>query len=211
VTTRPWLWPALRLAFGLLGLVAVGTQLTIQVGRGYSVVNFFSYFTNLSNLFAAVVLILGAARPVSPSPAWQPGDALRCLSAVNMIVVGVVYALLLRHADLGSLRAWINTVLHEVMPVAVALDWLIQPPRRQLGAGFLLLCLAFPLVYLAYILLRGAVVEWYPYPFLDPDRIGGYAVVALYVVGIGVTFLLVAWLLRALGNRRAGAVATEGN
>jgi hypothetical protein len=48
-------------------LAAIARELAIHVGAGYSVVNFFSYFTNLANLFAAGVLLrdvdLGALRP----------------------------------------------------------------------------------------------------------------------------------------------------
>jgi carbon starvation protein CstA len=50
-----------RLFFGLLTLAAIATQLVIQIQRGLSVVNFFSFFTILSNLFAAVVMIIGTA------------------------------------------------------------------------------------------------------------------------------------------------------
>lgn len=47
-----------RLFFGLLGLATIGTQLGIQIQSGFSLVNFFSYFTNLSNSIAFVVFFL---------------------------------------------------------------------------------------------------------------------------------------------------------
>jgi hypothetical protein len=59
MTNRPALI-AIRLALGLLALLAIGTQLSIHIQRGFNVVNFFSFFTNLSNLFAAIVLLMGA-------------------------------------------------------------------------------------------------------------------------------------------------------
>ena len=52
---------AMRMTFGLLALTAIGRQFVIQVQSGFSIVNFFSFFTNLSNIFAAVVLLRGAA------------------------------------------------------------------------------------------------------------------------------------------------------
>ena len=60
-TNRPIL-AALRLLFGLLIAAALGRQLFIQFEMGYSIANFFSYFTNLSNLFVAAVLVFGAFR-----------------------------------------------------------------------------------------------------------------------------------------------------
>ena len=50
-----------RLFFGVLTLVAVGIQFFgVHLPHGFDAVNFFSYFTNLSNIFASVVFIVGA-------------------------------------------------------------------------------------------------------------------------------------------------------
>ena len=82
----------------------------------------------------------------------------------NLFAAGV----LLRDVDLGALRPWINVLLHYVMPVVVVAGWLRRPVRTQRGATGWLPVLAFPLAYVAYVLVRGAMVGWYPYPFLDP-------------------------------------------
>jgi len=193
-------WSALRLFFGLLTLVAIGWQLAIHVRMGFDVVNFFSFFTNLSNLLAAIVLVLGARRLWRPA-STGPDEGLRALSAVNMVVVGIVFSLLLRDVDLGALRPWINTLLHHVMPCVVLLDWLLQPPRTRLGGRQLLWTLVFPMAYLVYTLVRGSRTGWYPYPFLNPANVGGYGGVALYAAGIALTFGLTGWGLLALGNR----------
>ncbi len=55
----------------------------------------------------------------------------------------------------------------------------------------------FPLLYLAYTLIRGAIVGFYPYPFLNPAHTEGYFGVALYCVAILVIFLVLGWLLIA--------------
>jgi cytochrome c biogenesis protein CcdA len=91
------------------------------------------------------------------------------------------------------------------MPVAVAVDWLIAPPRSAMTARHLLMALVFPALYLAYVIVRGARTAWYPYPFLDPAHVGGYAAVAAYALGITLTFLLAAWALLRGGNRIAAS------
>ena len=129
------------------------------------------------------------------------------MSAANMAVVGIVFSVLLRDVDLGSLLPWVNFVLHYVMPCLVVLDWLLQPPNGTLGTTQLFYIQVFPTLYLAYVLVRGASVGWYPYPFLNPANVGGYVGVAAYVIGIAVTFFVVGWSLLDLGNRlRKGTV-----
>jgi hypothetical protein len=189
--------PIARLAFGVLTLAAIGRQLAIHAAAGFDVVNFFSYFTNLANLFAAVVFLRAGPRSlagVEPSPT---DERLRGMALVYMTVVGVVFSVLLRDVDLGALRPWINVVLHYVMPVVMAADWLLRPGVPPGGARDWLLVLAFPLVYVVYVLARGAVVGWYPYPFLDP-RLGGIGRVALHVIAIVALFLLTQWAVTAV-------------
>jgi len=124
-----------RLFFGLLTLTAIATQLLIQIQRDLSVVNFFSYFTNLSNLFAAVVMIIGTAFLMRHREPSAMDDIIRGTSVVCMALVGIVFTVLLRNLDMGHLLPWVNTVTHYIMPVVVVLDWLYQPPlieaRRQ--------------------------------------------------------------------------------
>ncbi len=205
-----FLWPALRLFFAALAGVAIARQLFIHVQMGFNLVNFFSYFTNLSNTLAAGVLLFSAWRGAFAPAATALDDKLRGASVVNMAVVGIVFAALLRNVDLGALLPWVNFVLHYVMPCVVVLDWLLQAPQTRLGARQLLLVLVFPMVYLAYVLVRGSSTGWYPYPFLNPANVGGYGGVAVYAVGIALTFLLAGWALFALGNRlgeRRGSLA----
>ncbi len=193
---------ALRIALAALTLAAIGTQLGIHVDMGASVLNFFSYFTNLSNLMSAgVLLLLGFARNADAPAPWLA--RLRAISAVNMVVVGLVFAVLLRNVDLGALLPWVNFVLHMLMPVAVALDWMLRPPAgSRMGWRDVLWCLPFPAAYLVYSLVRGNATGWFAYPFLDPAHVGGAGGVAMYGVGIAVTFVAAAWVLFAIGNSR---------
>ena len=189
-----------RVILALVALTAIGHQLVLHVGASYSALNFFSYFTNLSNLFAAFVLLLSVFSSSSASR-----DHVRYASTVNMTVVGLVFAVLLRNVDLGALLPWVNFVLHYIMPVAVVLDWLVRPPVSRLKAKNILLAMVFPAAYLAYVVLRGASTGWYPYPFLNPSNVGGYGGVAMYALGIVGTFLLAGWALLAVGNHLASS------
>ncbi len=197
-----------RLLLGGTALIAIAVQLAIQVGNGHSIVNFFSYFTNLSNLLAAIVLLLGTSHAFFGSGRPSLSDQFRYVSVVNMAIVGVVFAVLLRGVDLGSLVPWVNVVLHYLMPCALVLDWLLQPASVKLGLKQMAFCLVFPTFYLAYVLYRGHLIGWYPYPFLNPANVGGYTGVSAYAVGIGMAFLFASALLLLVSNRLAERAAT---
>jgi hypothetical protein len=111
--------------------------------------------------------------------------------------------------DLGSLLPWVNFVLHVLMPCVVVVDWLALPPRRALKVRDLLIWQIFPMLYLAYVLIRGSQVGWYPYPFLNPTTSGGYGSVAAHAGGIAITFLLVGLLLLVMGNKPRGLRGTS--
>jgi hypothetical protein len=190
-----------RLFFGLLALAAIISQLIVQLNGGFSLINFLSYFTNLSNLFAAIVLIAGAIYLITDREPTVREDIIRGTSVVCMALVGVVFSLLLRNTDLGHLLPWVNLVLHYIMPIVIVFDWLYQPPKNKLQMGQIVYWLIFPLIYLAYSIVRGAIMGFYAYPFFNPEKSGGYAGVALYCIGIAVMFFIFSWLLMTAGNK----------
>jgi len=185
-----------RLFFGVLTLAAVVTQIMRLQDLGvYNPVNFFGYFTNLSNILAAMVFLAGAYMFAAGHKMSAKYDAVRGASATGMVIVGVVYGILLSGEDLGGLLPWVNVVLHYIMPVAVLADWLLFPPKTKLRAERLTDWLLFPVAYVTYTLVRGAHVGWYPYPFLNPSEVNGYLAVSMYCVVIAATFAACGWLL----------------
>jgi hypothetical protein len=191
--------------FGLLPLVAIGRQLLIHVQLGLNLTHFFSYYTNLSNLLAAGVL-LWSAFAAHDGPRARALAVWRLMAVINMTIVGVVFSVLLRNVPLGALVPWINFVLHYLMPCVMVLDWVLWPPPGGLKRGALVVCLPFPLLYLGYTLARGQRYGWYPYPFLNPAKAGGYAGVTAYAFGITALFLIVGFALLAIANKRLGGL-----
>jgi hypothetical protein len=185
-----------RLAFAGFGIAALVTAVTDRTG---TLGNFFSFFTIESNLLAIVVLLAGGA--LDPrSPRWA---YLRGAATLYMVITGIVYAVLLANADVGLIAPWVNSALHQVLPLVMLADWLCFPPWPRVSSWSALGWLAYPLVYFAYSLIRGAVVHWYPYPFLDPRYPGGYGRIALYAVVLAVVMALLAIAVNAIGRWRA--------
>lgn len=162
--------------------------------------NFLSYFTQLSNLYAAGVLGAGlwlAARPVSARY-----ESMRGAAVLYVLITAIVYELLLAHIDAQQhvTPTYNNWVLHRIVPLVVLGDWLYVVPRSPISRQSATAWLAFPVVYLAYTLIRGAWEDWYPYPFVDP-RPHGYLPVALQCSMIALGACLLAMTIRWLGNR----------
>ncbi len=200
---EPW-YQYLRIGLGLLTLAAIAYQLYIGVTENDSKAsNFFSFFTIESNLLTVFVLIVGAAlalRGQETSPGWE---LFRGAVAAYMTTTFTVFAALLSGLpdNLDLTEPWVNFVLHQFMPIAIVLDWVISPPRHWLTIRQALVWITFPLVYCVYSLIRGPIVDWYPYPFLNPDSTGGSGGVSAYSLGIGVVFIGIIWALVTAGNK----------
>ena len=202
---------ALRAVMAVALLVALATQLIYGLNRnGLSVVNFFSYFTVLSTVAAMIVLAVRAGKPeISLRRNFAEVNGAMTL---YMAVTGLVYAVLLApaSADVGLTLGWVDSILHVVGPLAVVIDWLMVPPSHALGQKVLAKWMIFPGLYLIYSLSRGPVVDWYPYPFLDPGAVGGYGGVAGYTVLVAGVVVLIGlglqkWSVRGASARTAVA------
>jgi len=196
-----------RLFFAMLTFAAVAWQWIDGLDNpGFSTANFFSFFTIQSNLLAATLLLLLATRWHHRRPSFVP--MLRGAAVAYMTTTGIVYALLLsgHTEELGTVIPWVNTVVHQVMPIVMLIDWLIEQPRHRLEVRRCLVWMVYPLAFLVYSLIRGPMVDWYPYPFLDPAQSGGYPGVAAYAVGIALAFTGFVWTVVTLGNRQWGVM-----
>ena len=238
-TTMASVWSAARAVMALAIVSAVVAQLVKSVGTaaglgrdvGVTIVNFFSFFTILSNTAAAVVLLWAAiwywrrGRKADAEPAAL-AVALTCVSTY-MVVTGVVYNTLLRHIELpqGSEPIpWSNEVLHLVGPLFLLVDVFVGPLRRRLPWSAVWVVAGFPILWAIYTMARGPLTVnpasgdpyWYPYPFLDPNNaalqpLSGYAGVALYIVAIAAVILgvgaLVVWWRRRTGVGESDAAS----
>jgi hypothetical protein len=191
-----------RLFFAVLNVAAIVTQLTYssQYTISFSLTNFFSFFTILSNVFATIVFVISAYYLAVGRKPSVADDVLRGASVLYMVLTGIVYSLLLSNVDVDLTLPWVNLQLHYIMPIVVLADWLYQPQRSKLTIKKITPWLVFPALYLIYTLVRGPIVNWYPYPFLDPAQAGGYGGVALYGIGILMVLFVAGFVLMKLGN-----------
>ncbi|HET6745645.1 MAG TPA: Pr6Pr family membrane protein [Candidatus Limnocylindria bacterium] len=193
-----------RVGFAVLAMAAILVQLLDLAGKGtLNPVNYFSYFTIQSNLIAVAALLVAAAT-------WRVArskmvDFFRGAATTYMTVTFVVFALLLADTDVDTAIVWVDRVLHRVIPIVMMADWLLDPPNSRIDLRRAMWWAAYPVAWVAYTMVRGAIVGTYPYPFLDPAN-GGYGTVLVYSVAILIGLLIfiyaIVWIGNAMRERR---------
>ncbi|OON81022.1 Pr6Pr family membrane protein [Streptomyces tsukubensis] len=200
-------------AFRALTALAAATGVVIELSLG-SPPQVLSYFTIQSNILLALVLAVAARR------SWKPRRPVRPLITGGVLlltaITGLVYHLLLTNTasgfsmtDTGRGSTWetaATQLLHTVTPIAAVLDWLLFTRPGALRIRHAGLWMAYPALYLAFTLLRGAALSpgtraRYPYPFLDAE-VHGYATVALNAAVLGASFYALALVLVGLDRVR---------
>ena len=91
-----------------------------------------------------------------------------------------------------------DVLLHYVMPLGYLAFWLVAMHKAGLCWYDPLLWLIYPLFYLGFVLVRGKMSGFYPYPFIDAKTLG-YAGVAANTAGLLVVFAAIGFCLVMIG------------
>ncbi len=170
-------------------------------GRAFNV---FCFFTVQSNLIVGVTSLLLALKPNRSSTMFR---AFRLTGIVAITVTGLVYhAVLSRLLDLESWALVADNLLHTVVPVLAVVGWLMFGPRGLTSRRITWLSAIFPVAWLIFTLIRGPIVHFYPYPFVDVIHLG-YARVLVNCVWVAVLYLGLAAAFAAL-DRWLGRLQT---
>jgi hypothetical protein len=160
---------------------AVGLQCLISVqsaaAKGRTalgeLITLYSFFTILTNTIIAVGLTVPLVAWRSRLAEWLESPAIRTATASYITLVGIVYSLALRHTwNPQGLQLFVDHLLHDVVPVAFVAYWAVFVGRGRVRWSDIPRWLGFPVVYLIYTMIRGPIVDWYPYPFLDVRKLG---------------------------------------
>lgn len=174
----------LRSAFGILRLAGGAVCLAALLHRlfwGLSSAtiagqNFLAYLTIQSNIaFVAVSVAAGlvALRRVE-DPGWL--TAVRSAVLSWTVTAGIVFAFLIQQGGVRGIRIdvpWSDHVLHFLLPVFALIDWLLAPGRGSAPWRVVLVVVSYPLLWGGITMLRGSLVGWYPYYFLDLRQVSG--------------------------------------
>ncbi|MEU4391876.1 Pr6Pr family membrane protein [Kribbella sp. NPDC023855] len=208
-----------RVWFGVTAVVvALGIVVQLFVsgtsagGEGFykenpeRVLNVFAYFTIQSNLLLGGTCLLLALAAGARESTWF--KTLRLNGVLCIAVTGIVYHLVLAGTD--ELSGWAsvaNLIVHTATPLLGVLGWLLFGPRRRTSGQIVAWSLAFPLLWLAFTLIRGEGTGFYPYPFVDVGELG-YGRALLNCLLVALLFLALAAGATLL-DRRIGRQTVE--
>ncbi|HLH66972.1 MAG TPA: Pr6Pr family membrane protein [Solirubrobacteraceae bacterium] len=210
---RVWFAATAGLAFAgvLISVLVAGASRAAHLvdyfpGSTARALNTFAYFTIQSNLLVGASTLLLALRPERRGR-WFA--VLRLAALVAITVTGIVYHAALR--GLIDLKSWAivsDQIVHTIVPVGAVAGWLLFGPRGLIDRRTVLLSLGFPVLWVAFTLIRGALYPWYPYPFIDVSKLG-YGVVAVNCVWVAALMAALAAAALAV-DRRLSRTAREG-
>ncbi|MES2429731.1 MAG: Pr6Pr family membrane protein [Bacteroidota bacterium] len=158
----------------IAGWFALIAQLYINLTSGVAamgelIIRYFSYFTILTNLIVAICctsLLIGNKDFFAKQNTITP-------IAVYILVVGIVYNVILRFLwQPQGLQRIVDELLHSVIPLLFFLYWWLFVKKNELKYGNIPKWLIYPFIYSIFILIRGSISGFYPYPFIDMDKIG---------------------------------------
>ncbi|WP_394770871.1 Pr6Pr family membrane protein [Lacisediminihabitans sp.] len=168
---------ALRLGMATLCLVALVARFVWGLGSAtFTPGNFFAYLTVQSNMAFVVVSVITGLIGLrgANDPPWL--DTTRACVLSLTVSSGVVFGFLVEQAGARGFRIdvpWSDQVLHFWLPAIALLDWIVAPGRRRALWRTVALVLVFTVGWGLVTLVRGPIVGWYPYFFLDPAQVSG--------------------------------------
>ena len=198
---RPWFGlTALLVLFGVIVQVIVaadaeGVSFHTPLTRG---LNVFVFFTIQSNLIVGTTSLLLWMDPSRSSTVFK---VFRLIGVVGIAITGIVFHAVLK--DLVDLESWAlvaDNILHTIVPILAIALWLMYGPRRLTSKRIVWLSALFPVCWLVFTLIRGEIVNFYPYPFVDVAALG-YVRVLINCVWVSVLYLGVAAAATALDGR----------
>ncbi|WP_276390687.1 Pr6Pr family membrane protein [Eudoraea chungangensis] len=173
-----------------------------------SAVQFFSYFTILTNLLVTIYCT-GQLVNMGPylNPRLQKPETLTALTAF-ILVVGIVYHIALKPIwDPKGLSMILSEIHHTIVPVGTLVLWILSTKKSIVDLKSLLKWVFYPIGYITFVLIRGFFSNFYPYPFLDVQTLGFQKVVlnSLFLLSLIIVLLLVFYYIGKMVSKKSVA------
>jgi len=191
-------WFALALQFTIsLDLSGGNYPATIKV--------FLSFFTVTTNIIVALCFTrLSFSKNGETKNFFAKCSTLTAIS-VYIVAVGLIYNVMLR--GLLTPTGWskaADELLHVVSPVVFLFFWIVFVKKSDLQYKQAITWLIYPMLYVIFVVIRGQLINQYPYPFIDVVQLG-YPKAILNAVIVIFIFWILSLLFIFIGKKTAKA------
>ncbi|GAB2614654.1 Pr6Pr family membrane protein [Belliella aquatica] len=183
----------LSIAFAFIAWFAVIVQFYLMMENRIAsvpetIIRFFSFFTILTNTLVAIYFTSQSQKENSAS-FFSKAGRLTAIT-VYILVVGLIYQLVLRQIwEPTGMQKIVDELLHSVTPVITLIYWFLYEEKKLVNWSQIPYWLIYPAIYLTYILIRGHISGFYPYPFVNVTEIG-YQQILINSLGVLILFVI---------------------
>lgn len=175
--------------FCAIGLIAIVASLGVFENVSDLREDFYVHFTNLSNYLCIGIVFAELIQTARKNDDSYVTVALfwKFVGVLAILLTFLVFNFLLAgRADRDPQDNWriASVCLHVILPIMYVIDWLLFYEHKKLKWYYPLASVIFPMVYIAFIYTRAAIVNFnpevpylYPYFFLNLDNLGVAGVV----------------------------------
>ncbi|TGK04056.1 hypothetical protein EHO59_10855 [Leptospira semungkisensis] len=176
---------------------------TRTFGPGWdSFFNQFVFFTTQSNIILGITTLLLALQ-IKRNSEWF--HIWRLVGLIDITITAIVFNFVLATGpSRGGIAELASTFEHMINPILAIVGWFVFGPSGSVTIRRMIIAAMIPILYAGFTLIRGAIMQWYPYNILDVTNLG-YSGVSIYIVAIFILFLIIAFVLflfdRWLGSK----------
>ena len=188
-----------------IGLIAIVASLGVFDDVKNLRLDFYAHFTNISNYFCIGIVYAELFQTAKKNTDSYVTTApfLKFIGVLAILLTFLVFNFLLAgRPDRDPQANWrISSVsLHVILPIMYVFDWILFYEHKKVRWFYPLASVIFPLLYVAFIYIRAAIVNFnpevpslYPYFFLNLDNLG-VAGVAKWIAILFVGFIALGYI-----------------
>ena len=160
-----------------LGLFALITQFILMMQNRETdvpetIIRFFGFFTILTNTLVTLFFISKVFKETRFLSFLKGGSAFTAITTF-ILIVGLVYQTALRSVwDPKGLQMVVDELLHTIIPLFFLMYWFLYARLSDMELKSVIKWLVYPIGYLIFVFIQGAMTDFYPYPFLNVTEIG---------------------------------------
>ncbi len=174
--------------------------MSVADSRFAETIRFLSFMTIWTNIIVAMFYTSQLITPDKWLGRFFSKASVQAALLVYIIIVGIVYHLFLaKQWNPQGLEYIADQCLHTAVPLIYLIYWIFFADKVKLKLTCAFQWLAYPLIYIIYSLIRGAIIGKYPYYFIDMTKLG-YATGFRNIGLLAAAYVLLGLIIVLLNN-----------